>query len=95
MPSEVSVTPSCIAAMNRGGDSVIRSTCSRAGLLLLRELGDPRPPHGDEAVLRGDEEAVQQDQHRDGDELQEKCHAPLSGARVLERIVQVSDHGAV
>ena len=32
MPSEVSVTPSCIAAMNLGGSEVMRST-SRARLL--------------------------------------------------------------
>ena len=43
----------------------------------------PRSPYGDEAVLGGDEEAVQQDQHRDGEELEEECHAPLSGAQVL------------
>src|SRR5204863_8811703 len=47
-------------------------------------LDDPRPAGGDEAVLGRDEEGVQQDQAADRQKLEEKCHAPSSGAQVLE-----------
>ena len=59
-------------------EHLTRAPVARAG-----ELGQAGSPHGDEAVLRGDEEPVQKDQHRDGEELEEECHAPLSGAWVL------------
>ena len=82
--SEVSVTPSCIAAMKCGGSLVIFIT-ERAGRLpLVGELLQPRPAHGDERVLGRDEEAVQQDQSGHGQKLEENRHAPVSGAAVLE-----------
>ena len=58
--SDVSVTPSCIAAMKRGGESVIVQHLPRAPVCpCCGELLHARPPHGDEAVLGGDEVAVQ------------------------------------
>ena len=57
---------------------------------LVLQLDDPRAPRRDEAVLRRDEERVQQDQDSDPAELQKKCHAltlPSAGrARVLGRL---------
>jgi len=56
---------------------------ARADAALLLQLVHARSAHGNEPVLRGHEEPVQENQRRDGDELEEECHAPLSGARVL------------
>ncbi len=49
------------------------------------ELPDARSTRRDECVLGGDEEGVQQDEPREGEELKRESHAsaPLSGARVL------------
>ena len=64
------VTPSCIAEMNRGGSLVIRQHGARALVPLVLELQDPRPPRRDEAVLRRDEERVQEDQAGEGQQLE-------------------------
>ena len=74
MASEVSVTPSCIAAMKCGGSAVIRRTCPRAAVALAVELADPRAPRGDEAVLGRHEERVQQDQPGEGEQLERESH---------------------
>ena len=58
---------------------------ARTAVALLLELGEPGAPHRHEAVLGGDEERVQKDDRRDGDQLERKCHAPPSGASVLGR----------
>ena len=79
----VMVTPSCIAAMNRGGLAVIRRTRRARLVALVAELGDAGAPRRDEAVFGRDEEGVQQEQACDREELEEESHAPLSGARVL------------
>ena len=75
------VTPSCMAAMKRGGSATIRSTALRATVASLRELLDPRAPRRHERVLGRDEIAVQQDQRCHGDEFEEKDHvcAPSGG----------------
>ena len=52
MPSEVSVTPSCIAVMKRGGSAVIRSTRAARRSPCWIELGEPRAAHGDERRTR-------------------------------------------
>ena len=78
IPSEVSVTPSCMAAMKRGGRETIFSTCWRAAIALLLELDDLRPARGHEAVLGGDEKRVQEQQPGDGGQLEEDRHAPVS-----------------
>ena len=83
MPSEVSVTPSCIAAMKRPGIAGDPQDVAGAAVPLVLELDDPRPAGRDEAVLRGHEERVEQDQDRDPDQLEEKCHALTSRAQVL------------
>ena len=75
MPRDVSVTPSCIAAMKRAGIAGDPEDVARAAVALVLELDDPRPARRDEAVLRGHEERVEQDQDRDPDQLEEKCHA--------------------
>ena len=78
------VTPSCIAAMNRAGLAVMRARRARGGCPASRELRDARAARGDEGVLGRDEERVQQEQPRDGEQREEEGHAaPLSGARVL------------
>ena len=43
----------------------------------------PRAARGDEPVLGRDEERVEEDQDPDADQLEEKGHAPSSGAQVL------------
>jgi hypothetical protein len=48
---------------------------ARPAVALLRELLHPRPSRGDERVLAGDEERVQQDQRRDAEEFEEEGHA--------------------
>jgi hypothetical protein len=48
---------------------------ARAAIPLVLELDDPRPACGHEAVLRRHEERVEQDQDRNPDQLEEKCHA--------------------
>ena len=84
MASEVSVTPSCIAAMKFGGSAVIRSTARARRLPCAVELADPRPPRRDEAVLRRHEERVQHDQAaRARSWRRESSAAPLTGAQVL------------
>jgi hypothetical protein len=55
----------------------------RAAVPLVLELDDPRPASRDEAVLRRHEERVEQDQDRNPDQLEEKCHALTRRARVL------------
>ena len=76
--SEVSVTPSCIAAMKRGGSLVIRCDRARRPAALVGELLQPRPAHGHERVLGRDEEAVQQNQRADAEELEERPSCPVS-----------------
>src|SRR4051794_35907122 len=66
---------------------VARDAQDRTGPLvaLVVELDHPRPPRGDEPVLRRDEERVQQNQDGDADKFESECHAaPPEGARVLE-----------
>ena len=75
------MTPSCIAAMNRGGSAVMPSTGLARRLPSSGELLDARPPHRDERVLGRDEEAVQQHERRDGDQLEREGHAPLYRGR--------------
>ena len=53
---------------------------ARATVPLVLQLDDPRPARRDEAVLRGHEERVEQDQDRDPDQLEEECHALTSRA---------------
>ena len=81
MASEVSVTPSCIAAMKCGGSLVIFITARARRLPSSIELLQPGAAHGHERVLGRDEEAVQQDQNGDAEKLEEDRHAPVSGAR--------------
>ena len=81
MPSEVSVTPSCIAAMKRGGRETILSTSRARRLPCCCELDDLRPARGHEAVLGRHEERVQEQQPDDGDQLEEDRHAPVSPGR--------------
>ena len=83
MPSEVSVTPSCIAAMNRGGSARDAQHVARTPVALVVQLDDARAARGDEAVLGRDEEGVQQDENADCDELEEERHAPTPWALVL------------
>ena len=52
----------------------------RAPVALLPKLLHARPPHCDERVLGADEEPVQQNEGRDGDQLEKEGHAPISGA---------------
>jgi hypothetical protein len=56
---------------------------ARAAVPLVLQLDDPRPPRRDEAVLRGHEERVEQDQDCDPDQLEEECHALTERASVL------------
>ena len=78
------MTPSCIAAMNRGGSPVMRKHVARAAVSLVVQLDDPRPPRRHEPVLGRDEEGVQQDQNCDADEFKKESHAPTpDGAQVL------------
>ena len=49
----------------------------------MLELDDPRPARRHEAVLRGHEERVEQDQDCDPDQLEEECHALTWRAYVL------------
>ena len=56
---------------------------ARAPVPLVLELDDPRPARGDQAVLRGHEERVKQDQECDPDQLEEECHALTTRASVL------------
>ena len=80
------MTPSCIAAMNRGGSARDPEHRFARRLPSCRQLLQARPAHGDERVLGGDEEAVQQDERRDGDELEKERSRPgLPGRRVLGR----------
>ena len=83
--SEVTVTPSCIAAMNRGGSCGEPEHELRPAVALLLELVQARPADGDERVLGRDEVAVQQHERRNGDQLEEEGHvsAPIAGAQVL------------
>ena len=78
MPSEVSVTPSCMAAMKRGGRETILSTCCARRSPCLLELDDLRPARRHEAVLGRDEKRVQEQQPGDGGQLEEDRHAPVS-----------------
>ena len=57
----------------------------RPSVPLVGELLQPRPASRDEAVLRGDEERVQQDQRRDGDEKECEVHALSRRAPVRGR----------
>ena len=78
----VAVTPSCIAAMNRGGSAVIVSTsralrlpsfansCSRVRLAVTSPYS------------AATKYAVQEDQRRDGEEEKRDSHAPSGGAAV-------------
>ena len=56
---------------------------ARAAVALVLELDDPGAARRDEAVLRGHEEGVEQDQDRNPDQLEEECHALTSRAWVL------------
>ena len=67
-PGSVSVTPSCIAAMNRGGSAVIRSTARARRSPCFSSSGSRVRRAVTSAVLGRDEKAVQQDQRRDGDQ---------------------------
>ena len=53
---------------------------ARATVPLVLELDDPGPARRDEAVLRGHEERVEQDQDGYPDQLEEECHALASRA---------------
>jgi hypothetical protein len=55
----------------------------RPPVALPAELLHPGSADGDERVLRADEEPVQQNEGRDGDQFQKKGHAPTSRAFVL------------
>ena len=77
------MTPSCIAAMKRGGSAVMRWNGTRPPVPLLGELLHPRPPHRDERVLGCDEEPVQQNENADSREFEDQRHAPAPGALVL------------
>ena len=61
MASDVSVTPSCIAAMKCGGSDVIRQHLPRATVAWC-QLDDARSARRHEAVFGRDEEGVHQDQ---------------------------------
>ena len=84
MASEVTVTPSCIAAMNRAGslrdpqDELARAGCPAAWSSCIRVRRTVTS-----AYSAADEEPVQQNQRRDGDELEKEGHAPSPGAQVL------------
>ena len=80
-PGWCAVTPSCIAAMKRGGFATIRSTARALRLPCCASSLDPRAPCRDERVLGRDEVAVQQNQRRDGEEFEEEDHvlAPAGG----------------
>src|SRR5207249_4064507 len=56
---------------------------ARAAVALVLELDDPGAARRDEAVLRGHEEGVEQDQDRNPDQIEEECHALTSRAWVL------------
>src|SRR5581483_5290283 len=66
------------ARVGRDAEDVARSPVA-----LVLELDDPRPARRHEAVLRGHEEGIEQDQGRNPDQLEEECHALTSRARVL------------
>jgi hypothetical protein len=53
---------------------------ARAARAVVRELVHAGAPDRDEAVLRGHEEAVQEDQRREGEKLERKGHARPSRA---------------
>ncbi len=80
MPSEVSVTPSCIAAMNCGGSRGDAQHGARAPVALMVQLDDARAPRRDERVLGRHEEGVEQDQNPDAEELESEGHALESRA---------------
>src|SRR5439155_24563486 len=68
-----------------GGDEprrLLRQAEDEAGAAaaLLLELVHPRAADGDERVLAGDEERVQQHERRHCDQLEEESHAPSSRA---------------
>jgi hypothetical protein len=80
------ITPATIGSKLHRGDEARRVADDaqdgpRAAAALLGELLDPRPPGGDQAVLGRHEVAVQQDQHRHGEEFERKDHvcAPSGG----------------
>src|ERR671930_2038609 len=52
----------------------------RATVPFLRKLFDARPARRHEPVLGRDEERVQENQRRDGEDLEEEAHAPIPGA---------------
>src|SRR3979490_67121 len=87
MPSDVSVTPSCIAVMNCGGSLVIFRT-ARARLLpwwgrsVVRggRAGGEGASGGEGGVLARNEKAVEQHEQPDADQLESECHAPDPGA---------------
>ena len=88
MPSEVSVTPSCIAAMKRGGSAVIAEHRAGAAVALVGAAPAIRVRRTvTSAYSAATKNAVQQHQHDDADELEEERHAPVSGARVLSGVV--------
>ena len=68
--------------MKRTGLSMMRSATDARPTALVRELHQMGATRGDEGVLGRDEERVPQDEQEDRS-LEEKRHAPLSGARVL------------
>ena len=86
MASEVSVTPSCIAAMKCGGSAVMRSTCARARgcparsssrIRVRREVTRP--------YSAATKNAFSSDQPGEGEELEREGHAAcaVAGAQVL------------
>ena len=54
---------------------------ARAAVPLVLQLDDPRATRRDEAVLRGHEERVEQDQDRDPDQLEEEVSRPQPRGR--------------
>ena len=79
MPRQVSVTPSCIAAMNRGGsrgdpEHVARAPVALVSSSMIRVRRAVTSPYS-----AATKKPFSRIEHCDGDELQERRHAPLPG----------------
>ena len=72
------MTPSCMAAMKRGGRETIFSTCCARRSPCVLKLDDLGPARRHEAVFRSHEKRVQEQQPGDGGQLEEDRHAPVS-----------------
>ena len=91
MPSEVSVTPSCIAAMNCGGSLVILQHRARAPVALVVQLDDPRPAGRDEAYSAATKKALSRISTPTATSSRNERHAPLSrGAGTRRELVHQS-----